>query len=131
MIQQGSILKVVDKSGVFSVICLKVLNLSKKRIAYIGDIVVVSVKTINTRRFFLLKTRLQKRYGLGSIHRALIIRTRVNNCRINGVFLKFNENSCVLVTNNVVPVTNKVYGPVLREFCTRWPSLGCVSHCVI
>jgi large subunit ribosomal protein L14 len=130
MIQLGSILKVVDKTGIFTVICLKVLNFSKKRIAKIGDVIVVSVNTINTKRFSFLKLRLQKRYRQGSIHRALIIRTKVNYCRVNGVFLKFNENSCVLVTNRTVPVTNKVYGPILREFCTRWPSLGCVSHCI-
>lgn len=130
MIQLGSILKVVDKTGIFTVVCLKVLNFSKRRIANIGDVIVVSVNTINTRRFSFLKLRLQKRYRQGSIHRALIIRAKVNYCRVNGVFLRFNENSCVLVTNRTVPVTNKVYGPILREFCTRWPSLGCVSHCI-
>lgn len=119
MIQLGSILKVVDKTGIFSVVCLKVLNFSKRRIANIGDIIIVSVKTINNKRFAFLKLRLQMRYRQGSIHRALIVRTRVNYCRINGAFVKFNENSCVLVTNRTVPVTNKVYGPIMREFCTR------------
>jgi large subunit ribosomal protein L14 len=131
MIQLGSILKVVDKTGVFTVVCLKVLNFSKNRIANIGDLIVVTVRTINTKRFAFLKVRLQKRFRCGSIHRALVLRTKVNFCRTKGVFLKFNDNACILVTNRVVPVVNKVYGPVLREFCTRWPSLGCVSHCII
>lgn len=131
MVQLGSILKVADKTGIFTVECLKVLNFSKKRIAKIGDIIIVSVKTISTKRFAFLKARLQKRYRRGSIHRALIIRTKVNYSRVNGVFLKFDENTCILVTNKVVPLTNKVYGPVLREFCTKWPSLGCVSHCIV
>jgi hypothetical protein len=30
-----------------------------------------------------------------------------------------------------VPLSNKVYGPILREFCMRWPSLGCVSSCIV
>jgi len=131
MIQLGSVLKVVDKTGIFTVICLKVLNFSKNRIANLGDVIVVSVNTINLKRFAFLKVRLQKRYRQGSIHRALIIRAKVNYCRVSGAYIKFDENSCVLVTNKNVPVTNKVYGPVLREFCTRWPSLGCVSHCIV
>jgi large subunit ribosomal protein L14 len=131
MVQLGSVLKVVDKTGIFTVVCLKVLNFSKKRIANIGDIIVVSVKSINTKRFAFLKVRLQKRYRCGSIHRALVIRSNVHYRRTNSVFFKFNDNACILVTNRVVPVVNKVYGPVLREFCTRWPSLGCVSHCIV
>jgi ribosomal protein L14 len=45
--------------------------------------------------------------------------------------LKFNKNSVVLVTKNVVPVSNRVYGPVLRELCMKYPSLGCVSSHII
>ena len=84
-----------------------------------------------SKKFILLKSRLQKRYLKGSIHRALIVRTKTNTLRINGVFIKFGENTVVLVTKNVVPVSNRVYGPILREMCMRWPSLGCVSSCII
>jgi ribosomal protein L14 len=53
------------------------------------------------------------------MHRALIVRNKVNYQRIQGLFLKFNENSIVIVSKNVVPLSNKVYGPILREFCMR------------
>ncbi len=67
----------------------------------------------------MLKARLQKKYFKGSIHRGLIIRSKVNFIRLPGVFIKFGENTVVLVTKNVVPVSNRVYGPVLREMCMR------------
>jgi len=66
-----------------------------------------------------LKARLQKKFYKGSIHRGLLIRTKVNYYRIYGVSIKFGENTVVLVTKNVVPVSNRVYGPVLREMCMR------------
>jgi len=79
----------------------------------------------------MLKARLQARFLKGSIHRGLLIRARVNFVRISGVRIKFDKNTVVLVTKAVVPVSNRVYGPVLRELCMRWPSLGCVSNCII
>ena len=45
MIQLGSILKVTDKTGVVLVQCIKILGVSsKKKIAFIGDVILVSVK---------------------------------------------------------------------------------------
>jgi large subunit ribosomal protein L14 len=74
---------------------------------------------------------MQQRYLKGSVHRGLIIRTKVLVRRVPGVSLKFEENAVVLITRNTVPVSNRVYGPVLREMCKRWPSLGCVCLCMI
>lgn len=58
-----------------------------------------------SRKFAMLKPRLQKKYFKGSIHRGLVIRTKVNFIRLPGVFIKFGENTVVLVTKNVVPVS--------------------------
>jgi len=74
---------------------------------------------------------MQKRFFKGAIHRAFIIRVKINFRRLPGVYLKFNENAAVLITKNVVPVSNRVYGPIFREFCMQWPSLGCVSNLII
>lgn len=71
------------------------------------------------RKFALLKNRLQKKYFKGSIHRALIVRSCVNYLRLNSIFLQFGENTGVLVTRNIVPVSNRVFGPVIREMCMR------------
>ena len=64
MIQLGSILKVADKTGMVLVQCIKVLGYSKKKAAFIGDMILISVKWINPRRFVFLKERKQKRYAV-------------------------------------------------------------------
>jgi large subunit ribosomal protein L14 len=131
MIQVGSILKVVDQTGVSLVQCIKVLGPSKKRIAFLGDIILVSVKRINPKKFQDIKLTKKKKFFKGTLHRALIIRTKVNFCRIVGVYIKFNENSVVLVNKRIVPISNRVYGPIVRELCMKYPSLGCISRLMI
>jgi large subunit ribosomal protein L14 len=129
MIQLGSLLRVSDKTCAVIVQCIKVFCPSK--IAYLGNLVLVSLSWINKKKFARLKLRLQQKFLKGSLHRGLLIRSKMYFVRSNGIRIKFDENTVVLVTKNVVPVSNRVYGPVLREFCERWPSLGCVSNCII
>lgn len=131
MIQVGTILKVSDKTGVSLVKCIKVLGQSKKKIAYIGDVIIVSVQYINSKKIQKLKWNKRRRFLKGTIHRGLIIRSKVNYNRLNNIFIKFNENSVVLVNKKIVPVSNRVYGPVLIELARKWPSLGCVVRFMI
>lgn len=131
MIQVGSILKVCDKTGVVLVQCIKVLGSSKKRIAKIGDVVIVSVQHINPRKFKNVKLFRRKKFIKGTIHRGLVIRSKVNYQRMLGVYIKFDENSVVLVNKRFIPISNRVYGPVLRELCMRFPSLGCITRLMI
>jgi len=131
MVQLGSILKVSDKTSIVLVQCIKVLKSYKKKIAKIGDVILVTVQWVNVKKYIFLKPRLRKKFLKGSIIRALIIRSKVNYCRIKGIHLKFNENCVVIITSNIVPVSNKIYGPVLREMCLRWPAIGCVTSCMI
>ena len=119
MIQVSTILKVVDKTGVTSVKCIKVLNPIKNRIACIGQIIVVSVQRINPKKFLNVKSFKKKKFIKGTLHRALIIRSCVNFKRMSSIFLKFNENSVVLVNKKTVPISNRVYGPVLVELCRK------------
>jgi len=65
------------------------------------------------------------------LHRALLVRGRVNRLRIPGVFIKFNENCVVLVNKKIVPISNRVYGPIIREICMKRPAFGCVSRLII
>jgi large subunit ribosomal protein L14 len=131
MIQVGTILKVTDKTGVSLVKCIKVLGPYKKKIANIGDVVLVSIKHINPKKFKNMKLFKRKRFLKGTIHRGLIIRTKINYRRANGAFISFNENSVVLVNKKSVPISNRVYGPVLIELCRKLPSLGCVCRYMI
>src|ERR1700743_3037493 len=131
MIQVGTILKVRDKSGVNLVKCIKVLNTSKNRIAKLGDTILVSVKQINPKKFSKMKLFKRKRFFKGTIHRALIIRTKTKFRRFNNIYINFNENSVVLVNKKIIPISNRVYGPVLIELCRKLPSLGCISRIMI
>lgn len=90
-------LKVTDKTGVVLVQCIKVLGNSKKRIALLGDVILVAVKRINPKKFKNVKLFRRKKFFKGTLHRALIIRTKVNFMRLSGLFIRFNENTVVLV----------------------------------
>lgn len=131
MIQVGTILKVSDKTAVSLVKCIKVLGQSKKKIAYIGDVIIVSVQFINSKKMQKLKLNKRKRFLKGTIHRGLIIRSKVNYNRLNNIYIKFNENTVVLVNKKIVPISNRVYGPILTELARKWPSLGCVARFMI
>jgi large subunit ribosomal protein L14 len=119
MIQVGTILKVCDKTGVSLVKCIKVLGPYKKRIAYIGDVILVSVVHINPKKFQNMKLFKRKRFFKGTLHRALVLRTKINYKRANGIYIKFDENSVALVNRKVVPISNRIYGPVLMELCRK------------
>jgi large subunit ribosomal protein L14 len=127
MIQVGSIVKVTDKTGVMFAQCIKVLGSAKSRIAYLGDVIIITVVRINPRKFVNAKERWRLKFLRGTIHRGVLVRTKVNFCRAPSIFLKFNENTVVIVTGQCVPVSNKVFGPMVLELCMKWPSLGCVS----
>lgn len=131
MIQVGSILKVSDKTGVSLVKCIKVYGPMKKKIANIGEVILVSVKHINPKKFKKMKLFKKKRFMKGTLHRALIIRSKKNFKRSNNVYIKFNENCVVLVNKRTVPISNRVYGPMLTELCRKWPSLGCITRYMI
>jgi len=131
MIQVGSILKVCDKTGVSLVKCIKVLGPIKKRIALIGDVILVSVKHINPKKFLNMKLFKRKRFLKGTIHRGLVVRSKKNYKRANNIFIKFNENAVILVNRKKVPISNRAYGPILIELCRKLPSLGCITKNMI
>jgi large subunit ribosomal protein L14 len=128
MIQVSTVLKVVDKTGVTLVRCIKVLNAGKNRISSIGKVIIVAVRRLNPKKFKNVKLFKKKKFFKGTLHRALIIRSRFYFKRMSSIFITFNENSVVIVNRRAVPISNRVYGPVLRELCMQMPSLGCVSR---
>ena len=129
MIQLRSILNIVDKTSGVKGLCIKVLK--GKKLAYMGDTFLLSIRWRNIKRARFLKARLQKKYAPGRIHRALVLRARFNYLRLPGLYIRFFDNACVLVNKRIVPVSNRIYGPVLKEFCMIWPSVGCVSIDII
>jgi len=106
---------ITDKSSTVLGICIKVLR--GKSVAQLGDCFLLSVRVRNAKRARFLKVRFQRKFVVGSMHRALLLRSKKNFMRFPGIFVKFFENACVLVNKRTVPISNRIYGPVLKEFC--------------
>lgn len=109
MIQMQSVMTAADNSGAKKLQCIKVLGGSKRRLASIGDIVVVSVKEA------LPNSKVKK----GQVRRAVIVRTKKEVRRADGSYIKFDENSAVLIDNSNEPVGTRIFGPVARELRAR------------
>jgi large subunit ribosomal protein L14 len=105
MIQMQTVLNVADNSGAKKVACIKVLGGSKRRFAGVGDVIVVSVKEA------IPNSKVKK----GDVMRAVIVRTAKETRRPDGSFLKFDDNSAVLINNQMEPVGTRIFGPVARE----------------
>ena len=109
MIQQESRLRVADNSGARKIACIRVLGGTRRRYASIGDIIVVSVKEA------LPGARVKKK----QLHKAVIVRTRKEIGRSDGSYIRFDDNSVVLVDNNREPIGTRIFGPVARELRAR------------
>ena len=105
MIQMQTVLNVADNSGAKKVACIKVLGGSKRRYAGVGDVIVVSVKEA------IPNSKVKK----GDVMKAVIVRTAKETRRPDGSFLKFDDNTAVLINNQLEPVGTRIFGPVARE----------------
>ena len=105
MIQQESRLKVADNSGAKEVLCIRVLGGTGKRYASLGDKIVVSVKTA------LPSGGIKK----GAVSKAVVVRVKKEIRRVDGTYIRFDENACVLLNAANEPRATRIFGPVARE----------------
>ena len=105
MIQMQTNLDVADNSGARRVMCIKVLGGSKRKYAGVGDIIVVSVKEAIPRG------RVKK----GEVMKAVVVRTAKEIGRSDGTYIRFDNNSAVLIDNQKEPIGTRIFGPVARE----------------
>jgi large subunit ribosomal protein L14 len=105
MIQMRTILEVADNSGAKRVQCIKVLGGSRRRYAGLGDLIVVSVKEA------LPGTKVKK----GEVAQAVVVRVRTQTQRPDGSYIRFDENSAVLINKEREPIGTRIFGPVARE----------------
>ena len=105
MIQMQTNLEVADNSGARRVQCIKVLGGSKRKVASIGDVIVVSVKEAIPRG------RVKK----GDVHRAVIVRTAKELRRQDGSAIRFDRNAAVLINKQGEPIGTRIFGAVVRE----------------
>jgi large subunit ribosomal protein L14 len=105
MIQMQTVLNVADNSGAKKVVCIKVLGGSRRRYASLGDVIVIAVREA------LPNSKVKK----GDVMKAVVVRTVKEVRRADGSYLKFDDNSAVLITNQMEPVGTRIFGPVARE----------------
>lgn len=105
MINVETNLNVADNSGARKVQCIKILGGAGKRSATVGDVVVVSVKSA------IPKSKVAK----GSVHRAVIVRTKKEVKRPDGSAIRFDTNAAVIINKQGEPIGTRIFGPVTRE----------------
>lgn len=105
MIQAETRLTVADNSGAKTVYCIKVLGGTGRRYASIGDIIVVSVKEA------IPNAKVKK----GDVLKAVVVRTKKEIRRPDGSYIRFDDNSAVLIGPNKEPIGTRIFGPVARE----------------
>jgi large subunit ribosomal protein L14 len=105
MIQAESKLTAADNSGAKVLYCIKVLGGSRRRYASIGDIIVVTVKEA------IPNAKVKK----GDVLKAVVVRTKKEIKRPDGSYIRFDDNSAVLINQAKEPVGTRIFGPVARE----------------
>ena len=106
MIQQQTILKVMDNSGAKTVKCIKVLNGFKRRFAILGDTIVVSVQKLRN------KARYTSKVKKGEVHKAIIIRTKNKTMKKDGTTTFFQSNAVSLINKQGKPIASRIISPL-------------------
>ena len=105
MIQQQTVLKVADNTGAKEIMCIRVLGGTARRYANIGDVIVASVK----------KAAPGGVVKKGEVVKAVVVRSKKGLKRADGSYIKFDENSAVIIKEDKNPKGTRIFGPVARE----------------
>jgi large subunit ribosomal protein L14 len=105
MIQVQSMLIVADNSGAKTIMCIRCLGGSRRKYASVGDIIVAAVKSA------IPQAPVKK----GDVVKAVVVRTVRPLRREDGTYIRFDENSAVIIDDNNEPKGTRIFGPVARE----------------
>src|SRR5574344_2052937 len=105
MIQQQTILNVADNTGAKKVMCIRILGGTGRKYANIGDIIVCAVKDATPGG--VVKK--------GDVVKAVIVRSCTGARRMDGSYVKFDQNAAVVIREDKTPVGTRIFGPVARE----------------
>jgi len=105
MIKMRTMLQVADNSGAKKLQCIQVVGSTRKNSATIGDVISVSVKVA-------IPGGLVKK---GQVAKAVVVRTKKETRRVDGTFIRFDENAAVIINDNKEPIGTRIFGPVARE----------------
>jgi len=110
MLQTESLVKITDNAGGTIGKIFKVLGSSKRRYAYIGDKVIISVKVAQPRKGVKKK----------DVHEAVVVRTRNSYRRKDGSYIRFDDNAVVILEKGKLePKAGRVFGPIPRELAEK------------
>lgn len=104
MLQSGSLISVIDNSGLKKSRCIRISTKSSKQAITIGDFFIGSVLNKTLRLNYKSKCMLFLCVGCRKPYRHL-----------KGVYIKFNVNKCVTFLNKETPGASKVLGPSLQD----------------
>ena len=126
MIQVGTVLNVIDNSGARKVCCIKVMTGYKRRYAFSGDLIMISIKSLRTKRKATSKTK------KGEVYKALVVRTKVNLKSFSGETTKFLENSAILLNKQNKFIGTRIFGALPIKFrYTKYLRILSLSNGVI
>jgi large subunit ribosomal protein L14 len=100
---------VADNTGARELLCIRVLGGSSRRYAGVGDVIVGTIKDANPGG------SVKK----GEVVRAVVVRTKKESRRPDGTYIRFDDNACVIIDNNLQPRGTRIFGPVARELRDR------------
>ena len=109
MIQNYTRLKVADNTGAKQIMCIGVLGGTRRKYAYVGDIIVASVKRA-------IPHGMVKK---GEIVRAVVVRVTRSYRRTDGSYIRFDDNSAVILGEKNNPKGSRIFGPVARELRSK------------
>ena len=104
MIYPQTMLTVADNTGAKKVMCIRVLG-GNKKYATIGDTIIAVVKEA------LPNMPIKQ----SDVVRAIVVRTKKNIRRQDGMYIRFDDNAAVIVNMDNNPRGTRVFGPVARE----------------
>ena len=105
MIQQQTMLNVGDNTGAKEIMCIRVMGGSYRKYANIGDIIVAAVKSASPGG--MVKK--------GDVVKAVVVRSKMGLRRVDGSYIRFDENAAVIIKDDKTPRGTRIFGPVARE----------------
>ena len=108
MLQKQSYLALADNSGAKELMCIHIVGSTRKRYAYLGDVIICSVKSA-------IPGGMVKK---GEVVTAVIVRTCKEFRREDGSYIRFGQNAAVIIKDNE-PIASRIFGPIARELRAR------------
>ena len=105
MVQMRTWMTVADNSGARQLTCILPVGGDAGLVASLGDIITAAVKEATP------DSQVKK----GKVVRAVVVRTRKEQRRRDGTYIRFDDNAAVLINDANEPIGTRVFGPVARE----------------